>query len=247
MTKIGIIGAMDIEVRLLTSKMTGADGIGQPEKTTIASVTYYDGELNGVNVVVVKSGIGKVNAALCAQRLVLLFGVSHIINTGIGGAVAHGLTVLDMVISTDALYHDFDVTGFGYQPCVIPQMDVSDFVADEKMVSLASKAFEELSADENSGFQGHKLVVGRIASGDQFISSSESKAHIRTLCNPACVEMEGAAIAHACFLNKVPFIIIRCISDMADDDGENTYSFNEDTAAKMSAELVLKMLPRISA
>lgn len=245
MTKIGIIGAMDIEVRLLTSRMTGADGVGEAEKTTIASVTYYDGQIDGVNVVVVRSGIGKVNAALCAQRLVLLFGVSHIINTGIAGAVAHGLSVLDMVISSDAMYHDFDVTPFGYQSCVVPQMEVSDFVADEKLVSLASKAFEELSADKESGFEGHKLVTGRVASGDQFISSQVQKAHIRTLCNPACVEMEGAAIAHACYLNKVPFLIIRCISDMADDGGESTYSFNEDTAAKMSAELVLKLIAQI--
>ena len=245
MAKIGIIGAMDVEVRMLAGKMTGADGVGAPEKTTIASVTFYDGLLEGVPAVVVKSGIGKVNAALCAQRLILLFGVSHIINTGIAGALAHGLGVLDMVVSTDAIYHDFDVTGFGYHPCVIPQMEKSDFAADEKLVEAASEAFAELEKISGSPFSGQKLVAGRVASGDQFISDSAKKDEIRALCNPACVEMEGAAIAHACFLNKVPFVIIRCISDMADDGGESTYSFNEDAAAKMSAELVLKMLPRI--
>lgn len=245
MAKIGIIGAMDIEVRMLSAKMTGVNGIDAPEKTIIAGVTYYDGLLEGVPCVVVKSGIGKVNAALCTQRLVLLFGVSHVINTGIAGAMAHGLGVLDMVVSTDALYHDFDVTGFGYKPCVIPQMELSDFAADEKMVAIASESFVALEKDSASGFSGHKIVVGRVASGDQFISGAAEKSKIRALCNPACVEMEGAAIAHACYLSKVPFVIIRCISDMADDGGESTYSFNEDTAAKMSATLVLKMLPRL--
>ncbi len=245
MAKIGIIGAMDVEVRMLTDKMTGQNGLGKPEKTTIASVTYYDGLLEGVPAVVVKSGIGKVNAALCAQRLILLFGVSHVINTGIAGGTARGLGVLDMVISTDALYHDMDATGFGYPHCVIPQMDTSDFVADEKMVALASETFAELEKIAGSEFSGHKLIAGRIASGDQFVSDNAEKDRIREICNPVCVEMEGAAIAHACFLNKIPFLVIRCISDMADDGGESTYSFNEDTAAKMSAHLVLKMLAKI--
>lgn len=239
MVKVGIIGAMEIEVKLLIAKMLS------PKETVAAGLSYYEGKLENVDVVVVRSGIGKVNAALCAQRLSLQFGVTHIINTGIAGAMASGLSVLDMVVSTDAIYHDFDVTGFGYKPCVIPQMDISDFVADEKLVNLSTEVFESLASKAGSLFEGHKIIAGRIASGDQFISSKEQKSNIRSLCNPACVEMEGAAIAHAAYLCKVPFIIIRCMSDMADDNGENTYNFNEELAAKMSAELVLNMLPRI--
>ena len=186
----------------------------------------------------IKSGIGKVNAALCAQRLILQFGVTHIINTGIAGAMASGLGVLDVVVSKDAVYHDMDATGFGYKKTQIPQMKTSAFKADKKMIDAATIAFAELKEAA-----GHQLVVGRIASGDQFISDRSQKDEIRRSCKPACVEMEGTAIAHAAYLNKIPFAIIRCMSDMADDTGEKTYSFNETKAAALSAKLVCAMLP----
>ncbi|HBG65755.1 MAG TPA: 5'-methylthioadenosine/adenosylhomocysteine nucleosidase [Treponema sp.] len=236
--KVGIIGAMDIEVQVLRAQLEPPAGESSVTETQAGGLSFSTGRLNGSDVVIVKSGIGKVNAALCAQRLVLQFGVTHIINTGIAGAMAKGLRVLDFVASTDALYHDFDVTGFGYKPAVIPQMDVSDFPADTKMVDAATMAFAELPEAA-----GHQLVAGRIASGDQFISSGDVKRRIKELCGPACVEMEGAAIAHACYINKVPFVIIRCMSDMADDAGEDSYSFNDDTAARLSAALVCRMLP----
>lgn len=235
--KIGIIGAMDVEVKTLKGLMKPFEGENELKITEAGSLTFTEGVLEGVNVVVVQSGIGKVNAALCAQRLVLQFGVTHIINTGIAGAAGAGLGVLDFVVSTDAIYHDFDVRGFGYDICVIPQMDCSDFAADEKMIAAAEKAFSQLEEAK-----GHKLVKGRIASGDQFISSSEQKNTIKVNCAPACVEMEGAAIAHACYINKIPFVIIRCMSDMAEDSSEKTYDFNEELAADLSAKLVLKMI-----
>ncbi|MCR5623462.1 MAG: 5'-methylthioadenosine/adenosylhomocysteine nucleosidase [Treponema sp.] len=229
--KIGIIGAMEVEVKALRSQLAEA------KESVLGGLTFMEGTLEGTKVVIVRSGVGKVNAALCAQRLILQFGVSHIINSGIAGALAHGLKVLDFVASTDALYHDMNAVGFGYKMTQIPQMDCSDFPADPAMIEAAEKAFASL--DEA---KGHKLLKGRIASGDQFISDKALKERIKADCDPACVEMEGAAIAHACYLNKIPFLIIRCMSDMADDTGENTYSFNEEAAANLSAALVKNML-----
>ena len=232
--KIGIIGAMDVEVKILKENLVS------PTQTSAGGLTFVEGTLNGTSVVIVQSGVGKVNAALCAQRLILQMGVTHIINTGIAGAMGKGLGVLDFVVSTDALYHDMDATGFGYKITEIPQMKVSDFPADKSMIEAAKKAFKEVPQA-----QGHNLVEGRIATGDQFISSKEIKAKISENCSPACVEMEGAAIAHACYINNTPFLIIRCMSDMADDTGENTYNFNEETAATLSAELVKKVVTLI--
>lgn len=234
---IGIIGAMDIEVNMLKSLLYPLPQEKNIKITEAGACTFVEGLLDGTHVVIVQSGIGKVNAALCAQRLILQFSVTHIINTGIAGAMAHGLKVQDVVISTDALYHDVNAVDFGYKLTEIPGMKCSDFAADEKLISAAEKAFNDLSESK-----GHSLIKGRIATGDQFIASKELKAKIVESCNPACVEMEGAAIAHACFLNKVPFLIIRCMSDMADDNGEATYDFNEEAAAILSGKLVQKMI-----
>lgn len=230
--KVGIIGAMSVELELLKSKLGE-----NPAVTKAGGMIFTEGKINGISVVLVQSGVGKVNAALCAQRLILKFGCTHIINTGIAGAMASGLKVLDFVASTDAVYHDMDATGFGYKKTEIPQMKCSDFPADGKMLEAARSAFKEFPAE-------HKLVFGRIATGDQFISDKEKKSAIQETCSPACVEMEGAAVAHACWINEIPFVIIRCMSDMADDDGESIYSFNENEAASLSGSLVLSMLGR---
>ncbi len=230
--KVGIIGAMSVELELLKSKLEE-----NPAVTKAGGMTFTEGNINGISVVLVQSGVGKVNAALCAQRLILQFECTHIINTGIAGAMASGLKVLDFVASTDAVYHDMDATGFGYKKTEIPQMKCSDFPADSKMLEAARSAFKEFPVE-------HKLVFGRIATGDQFISDKEKKSAIQETCSPACVEMEGAAVAHACWINEIPFVIIRCMSDMADDDGESTYSFNENEAASLSGSLVLSMLDR---
>ena len=238
--KVGIIGAMDIEVKMLKSLLKPLSQEKDIRLTEAGSCVFMEGLLDGIPVVIVQSGVGKVNAALCAQRLILQYGVTHIINTGIAGAMAHGLKVQDVVLSTDALYHDMDAVGFGYKITEIPGMKCSDFKADTKLIEAAEKAFASLKEAE-----GHSLVKGRIATGDQFISSKDVKAKIVENCSPACVEMEGAAIAQACFLNQTPFIIIRCMSDMADDNGETTYSFNEAAAATLSAKLVQKLISLI--
>lgn len=245
MKKVGIIGAMETEVKFLkklATEHTANAGAGV-RQTEVAGLTFVEGEIGSTQVVIVKSGIGKVNAALCAQRLIMQFGVTHVINTGIAGAAAHGLGVLDFVASTDAVYHDIDATGFGYKPTVIPQMACSVFPADSALQQAAESAFTD-HANETV-FGGHKLIAGRVASGDQFISDKVVKQHIIDICAPACLEMEGAAIAHACYLNNTPFLIVRCMSDMADDSGESTYEFNETTAAEMSAKLVVGILERL--
>lgn len=235
--KIGIIGAMDIEVKTLKSLLSSLPHEKAVKITEDGSCTFAEGLLDGIPVVIVQSGIGKVNAALCAQRLILQHDVTHIINTGIAGAIARGLKVQDIVLSIDALYHDFDAVEFGYKLTEIPGMKRSNFPADEKLIDAAAKAFESLVEAKS-----HSLFKGRIATGDQFVASKELKSKIMESCSPACVEMEGAAIAHACYLNQVPFIIIRSISDMADDNGENTYNFNKEAAADLSAKLVRKMI-----
>ena len=237
MNKIGIIGAMEPEIALIRDVMKKN---GEVKETSGANLTFYEGKLSGKNVIVVKSGVGKVNAALCAQRLILQFGVDAIINTGIAGAMGGGLRIFDMVASSDAVYHDVDAVLFGYKPTEVPQMRCSCFKADETLIEKAKTAFANVNKEPE-----RKLVVGRVATGDQFIADKAVKNHIKEICSPICVEMEGAAIAHACYLSEIPFLILRAISDMADDTATATYSFNEDTAAHISAELLLELLKQI--
>jgi len=230
----GIIGAMEIEVKNLVSAMTNT------KKTETANLVFYTGTLEGKDVTVVQSGVGKINAALCAQLLCREFKCDCVINTGIAGAMAQGLGLFDFVVSTAAVHHDVDVKIFGYEYGHVPSMPVRDFPADEKLIAAVEKAFAE-----SESCKGKKLVKGLVASGDQFIASGDKKNFIKETFNPACVEMEGASIAQACFLNKTPFVIVRCMSDMADDAATSTYSFNEETAAAESTELMLNMIKNI--
>ncbi len=234
MKKIGIIGAMQVEVDDLKNEMTSV------KTKNAGGLDFFEGKLGETDVVIVRSGIGKVNAALCAQRLILEFGCTHIINTGIAGAMASGLTTLDFVVSSDAVYHDMDAVYFGYKVGQIPQMDVFSFKADQQMIEKAKEVFGTLEESKE-----HKIVEGRIATGDQFIADSVTKKKIADNFEPACVEMEGTAIAHACHVNKIPFVIIRCMSDTADDGSKQKYDFNETVAAKMSAHLVEKLIEAI--
>ena len=231
---IGIIGAMESEVNALQKALSSV------EKTEYCNLTFYSGQLSDKNLVVVKSGIGKVNAALCAQILILKFGATKVINTGIAGATGASLGIFDFVVSTSAVYHDFDTTAFGYKLGQVPGLP-EQFTADEKMAEGIVNAFNHTEFSKE-----HKIVKGLIASGDQFISAGEKKDFIKSNFSPLCVEMEGCAIAHTCSVNKIPFVIIRCMSDMADDTVKSTYSFNEDVCANMSAELVKHFIKELS-
>ena len=229
MSKIGIIGAMDLEVDQLKEEMTVKN------ITKKANMDFYEGTLNGAEVVIVRCGIGKVNAALCVQILADVFEVTHVINTGIAGSLNAKLDIGDILVSKDAVHHDFDLRIFNYRLGEVPQMGFREFKADEKMCKLAYDCCRKVNPDIN-------VLTGRVVSGDQFISSKEVKNHLITEFAGDCTEMEGASIAHGAYLNGLPFVIIRAISDKADDSAEMDYPTFEKAAAKHSAALVREMV-----
>lgn len=177
---------------------------------------FCEGILNGTDVVIVRSGVGKVNAGMCVQILADLFQVTHIINTGVAGSLNAELNIGDILVSKDALYHDVDATVFGYQPGEVPQLGQREFVADTALAALAEATCKEVNPDIN-------VLIGRVASGDQFVSDKAVKERMIQLFSASCVEMEGTAIAHASTLNNIPFVIIRAISDKADDSAQVDY------------------------
>ncbi len=225
MKKIGIIGAMDEEVSILKEKMESE--IVQ----TIASMEFHSGKLEGKDVVIVRSGIGKVNAAVCTQVLVSQFGVDCVINTGVAGSLRNEINIGDIVLSKDALNHDMDATGFGYELGVIPRMDVSIFKSDQHLLEVAKKVNEEVNTDIST-------YVGRVVSGDQFISDGAKKEFLVKQFDGYCTEMEGAAIAQAAYLNQIPYLVIRAISDKADNSAEMDYSEFERKAIEHTVKLV---------
>lgn len=227
MVKLGIIGAMQVEVEILLSRM---------ENTTSRSVAgseFYEGTLEGLPAVVVQCGVGKVNAALCAQILCSCFDVTHIVNTGIAGSLCAELDIGDLVVSTDAMYHDFDCTRFGYPYGRVPGMDVTAFPADEVMARLAFGAAETVNP-------GHTRM-GRIASGDRFVAEQNVKDAIIAATGGLCTEMEGAAIAQTAYRNQIPFVILRAISDKADDSAQMDYPTFERIAAHRCAEVTCRL------
>lgn len=226
---IGIIGAMDEEVNKLKELMTGVEVLNK------ASMHFYKGYLEGKSVVVVRSGIGKVNAAICTQILVDVFNVNSVINTGIAGSLNAAIDIGDIVISVDALQHDVDATGFGYDLGVIPRMEKSIFIADYNLRNMAKEACIRVNPDIN-------IFEGRVVSGDQFISDKKIKNKIANNFAGYCTEMEGASIAQCAFLNDIPFLIIRAISDKADDSATQDYPTFEKKAIKHSVNLVREML-----
>lgn len=232
MTKTAIIGAMELEVEQLKKEMTVTSVIRK------AGMDFHEGTLNGAPVVIVRCGIGKVNAAICVQILSDEFQVSHIINTGVAGSLNANLDIGDILVSRDAIHHDMDVTIFGYQLGEVPQMGFREFKADERLEELAMEACRKVNPDIH-------VMPGRVVSGDQFISSKEVKERLINLFQGDCAEMEGASIAHGAYLNGIPFVIIRAISDKADDSAEMDYPTFEAAAAKHSAALVKELVKNI--
>jgi adenosylhomocysteine nucleosidase len=225
MNKIGIIGAMDEEVAILKGRMQDVT------IKTIASMEFCEGTLNGKEVVVVRCGIGKVNAAVCAQILADIYHIDAVINTGVAGSLRNDIEIADIVLSTDTQQHDMDATGFGYGLGVIPRMESSIFQADLKLLTLAKEVCAEVIPTVG-------VHTGRIVSGDQFISDSGKKAWLVANFDGYCTEMEGAAIAQTAYLNQIPFLIIRAISDKADHSAEMTYSEFEELAIKNTVKLL---------
>lgn len=233
MNIIGIIGAMDIEVDALKKEMENKT------VTVKAGMEFCQGILKGQNVVIVRSGIGKVNAAVCTQILVDVFHITRVINTGIAGSLNAGIDIGDVVIATDLVHHDMDATNFGYPLGQIPQLDVFAFEADKEISDIAAKACLEANPDIH-------VFRGRIVSGDQFISNKEVKNRITDNFEAYCTEMEGAAIAQTAYLNKIPFAVIRAISDKSDDSATMDYPTFEAKAAQHSVNLVNKLMASLS-
>lgn len=232
MNKLGIIGAMDEEVSRLKEKMQ----VEKIEKK--AGMEFFGGSLGGKSVVVVRSGIGKVNAGICTQILIDDFQVDGVINTGIAGSLKNEINIGDIVLSKDTLQHDMDATGFGYEPGVIPRMEQSIFEADEALIKLAKKVNDEVNPDIST-------FVGRVVSGDQFISDSKKKEFLIEKFQGYCTEMEGASIAQVCYLNQIPFLIIRAISDKADNSATMDYEEFEAKAIEHTVGLVSGIMEQL--
>ena len=222
--KLGIIGAMQQEVETLLSHL---EGCARQEK---AGSVFYEGTLGGLETVVVQCGVGKVNAAICVQILCDCFGVTHVVNTGIAGSLCAELDIGDLVISEDAMYHDVDCHAFGYPTGKVPGMPQT-YPADALLADYAHEAAQTVHP-------GH-VRRGRVASGDQFVNEKALKEHIIAVTGALCTEMEGAAIAHAAYRNGVPYVIIRAISDKADDSAEMDYPTFETQAAHHCAAVTL--------
>ncbi len=260
-TKVGIIGAMEVEVELLHNNMD------ELRSYRIAGLELWEGLLGSTDVCVVRSGIGKVNAALAAELLIERFQVSHVINTGVAGKLsarfapelssepAFGstrepapelmpkpvpeLSIGDLVVSKDCVHHDVDATVIGYEPGQIPAMPSYAFEADENLRRLAVHAAQELAPEQ-------KVVEGRVASGDQFIGSSAVNARIAQTFNALCCDMEGAAIAQVAWVNQIPFVVVRAISDGANDASHVDYPSFERMAAERCAAIVQHMVAALA-
>ena len=226
---IGIIGAMDVEV---TSLKESAE---ITKSTKIAEMDFCEGKLGEKNVVIVKCGMGKVNAGICAHTLINDFGCTKIINTGVAGSLDNKIDIGDIVVSTDAVQHDFNVEAIGFQKGEIPYMGLYAFTADEKLRADAVKAVHESAPDVH-------VFEGRVCSGDQFISTKEQKDKIISDFGGMCCEMEGAAIAQTCYLNHTPYVVIRAISDKPDETEFVDYKVFEAESAARCANIVRYMV-----
>lgn len=222
--KIGIIGAMESEVAMLFAAME--------EKTEEkhGAFSVKSGKLAGHDVVIVRSGIGKVNMAACAQFLIDIYGVDVLLNTGIAGSLDAAIDIGDIVLSTDCIQHDMDARAFGYEVGIIPQMKCSVFKADEALGNLAAEVCAEVNPDI-------KVFRGRVLSGDLFVADKAKKDWLKETFNGSCTEMEGAAMAQVAYMNDVPFLVVRAISDKADDSASMSY----DTFEKLAIEHMVRL------
>ena len=229
---IGIIGAMEEEVQELIADLESA------EKKTVASMDFYKGTLYGKDCVIVKSGVGKVNATLCTQILADFYRPEALINTGVAGSLDAQINIGDMVVSEDAVQHDMDASAVGDPVGQVPRMDVLAFPADPVLVKKAVEANQKANPDIQT-------FTGRVASGDQFISGGEKKKQIQENFHARCAEMEGAAIAHGAYLNKIPYVILRAISDKADGSVQMDYPTFEKQAIVHCVRLLRELIPML--
>ncbi len=229
MIKIGIIGAMDEEIHLLVNKLH------KNKNKKIGNFNFYVCDYENMNIIIAKSGIGKVNSAIGTQLMISNFSPDYIINTGIAGGISKDVKVLDIIIASETMQYDVDVRNFGYKLGQIPQMEKYIFETDEKLLEYAQDSVK--SSDT--------CKVGRIISGDKFISEIKTKLYLEKEFSALCADMESGSIGHVCYINKVPYIAIRCISDNADESSSINYEEFKIEAAKKSADLIIEMLNKI--
>ena len=238
--KLGIIGAMQVEVERLIAAMS------QDKVVEIAGMVFHEGQLNGTEVVIVRCGVGKVSAAMCTQALIDRFAPTHVLNVGVAGSLDATLDIGDLVVSTDAVHHDMDVTGLGYPPGLVPELDEQAelhgkrfFEADEHLRSVVLRAAADVAPEIT-------VVEGRVASGDLFVCEQADKERIASTFGAKCCEMEGAGIAHVCWRNEMPFVIVRTISDKADGTSKVEYRVFEEQTAQRCAAIVDRAVDLLS-
>ena len=227
MCDFGIIGAMQPEVEALIARLA------EREVRTVSGIDFYSGKIDGKSVVVAKCGIGKVFAALCAEIMILYYSPRLLVNTGVGGALASGISTADIVIADRLCQHDMDTSAIGDPKGLVSGINKIYFDADEKAREVLAREAVRL------GLASH---VGTIASGDKFIASREDKERISSDFGAISCEMEGAAIAQVAFVNSTPFVVVRAISDSADGEATMDYPTFLPIAAKNSTELTLALI-----
>ena len=221
---IGIIGAMDIEIEKITAAMT--DAVSE----TISGITYTRGFIGGTQAVAAVCGIGKVFAAICTQTMILRYKPDAIINSGIAGTLSDKVGVLGTVVATALVQHDMDTSPLGDPKGLISGINIIEFPTDEQ---LAEKICENIDTP---------YIRGVIASGDCFVADVKKKEEIRDTFGASACEMEGAAVAHVCYMSDVPFCVVRTISDGADGGGELTYEEFRVKAADLSSKIMIKTI-----
>jgi adenosylhomocysteine nucleosidase len=231
METIGIIGAMAEEVKLLLEQMEGT----QQERH--AGLSFYTGTFHDRKVVVTQSGVGKVNAAVCTQTLIDRYGAKAVLFTGVAGAVDPKLNIGDIVVSSSCLQHDVDVTALGYPRGTVPFQDVSEYPSDANLVRLAQEAGELV-------YPG-RCHTGKVLSGDQFIADRSTVRRLYEEFEGACTEMEGAAVAQVCYMNEVPHVVIRSMSDKADGSAHVNFAEFTVLAADRSFAIVSEMVQKL--
>ncbi|MCQ4086028.1 5'-methylthioadenosine/adenosylhomocysteine nucleosidase [Saccharibacillus sp. JS10] len=227
---IALMGAMDEEIMLLL------DVLEEPRSRTVAGITYTEGRLHGSNVVVCRSGIGKVNAAATAQILISEFKVSSLIFTGVAGALHPDLQIGDIVISSDSMQHDMDASPLGYAPGIIPAHVESIFPADAALIAQAEEACR---------IQNVSFYTGRVLSGDRFVADRSDVQRLREQFEGVCTEMEGAAVGQVCRMNAIPYVVIRSMSDKANGEASTSFSEFTELASNRSFAVVETMLSRV--
>lgn len=228
---LGIIAAMQKEMDMIAAAMT------DPVTEKVGSVTFVKGTLAGYPVVCSVCGIGKVFAAICTEAMILKYTPELIVNTGVGGTLSKELSIGDVAVSTEVCQHDMDTTAIGDEPGLISGINKVYFEADAQAVNAICEIAETL---------GIKTVCGTIASGDKFIASVAEKERITSLFGAISCEMEGGSVGHVCFVNDIPFAVIRAISDDADGGAVEDYPAFAAASAEKSAAIVIRLAERLA-